>query len=1028
VISAFDATTLKASSGTILAANGQALGTGSIFLAASSLLPVTVSGSNQYQVNGAGSLSFYGPAESSLGVSGNWNNYSANVTGNASITLTVPDRALTLNGKVLPAGTYTITTNSATLSGSGNTTSANFAGSASITATNGTVNLGAGSGNITLGGKSLDVSSGATLDGYTGSITVAAGGGNDADNVTLKGNAANVLTVSATPNTLTTDQNTPVTFKANVNTSFADTYNLIAQAPPGWTVTIDSKGNLSATPAPGLQNGTYSLQIIAQSTTNPNLVAQTTVNVAITPTQPGLTLKVNSDPLFTVPFNGAQVPTAFQAVIHNTGPIADTYNLAFSNVPAGFTVLNSGTSLTIPAGQTGTLGIYLQPTGSQLPAPGTQVSFNVTATSTTNSAITQTQDVLFTMPPINAVNVSDDPTQVNTLPGLGGTTTLTLQNVGNESENEAVLVTSTPGLTVTGLSSPVSLGIGASATQTLTLTPDANTPLNSILQATVEIGPAATKNTVAVVNVNPSTSFVQAGQPVSISADVLNGVTQTKQAQAFFTVTNSAGKVVFTSKPASLTLSVLTNVASVNLGSLDTSGLASGQYTIQVSIADSSGKPIAGATGTGSLVIGAPVTASLTVSSDVLSPTDPNSVTNTLTVESPTGAKSNQSVTATVTVPTSGVAAVVPNSFSVLPNQVIAGNGSETLVWNLTLAPGASTQITWQTTLNGLAAGQVVAVATGATIQVGSQKFTLPGSNVAGIPETQTLEIPVKVVAPGVPAISNAAVAAHQIGNTNLANQLNDLSTALTNLVQNPTSAVYNSQAVAAITSIVSQVTNDPFLAPFASGLTAGSTAISRATTVTAVQTAVTNLGTALNAFSQAITDEAAHGFTLSLSPSVAVVEPSAPETFDILLTNKGTAATTYDLSVSGLPSGVKAAFSQGKVTLQPGQSITSGNNAVTLTLTESGATLVPASFTVTAVAEGAPETTLGTPGQLTLRQESILVAGVTTNPAFTNAGGKVAVSAQIQDVVNEPKQVMASYTVTDSNGKSTPLPRTPRP
>ena len=111
----------------------------------------------------------------------------------------------------------------------------------------------------------LDLTNGTTLDGYTGSITVTAGGGNNTDSVTLNGNAANVLTVSATPTTLTTDQNTPVTFQANVNTSLADTYTITAQAPAGWTVTIDSSGNVTATPAPGLQGGTYPIQIIAQS-------------------------------------------------------------------------------------------------------------------------------------------------------------------------------------------------------------------------------------------------------------------------------------------------------------------------------------------------------------------------------------------------------------------------------------------------------------------------------------------------------------------------------------------------------------------------------------------------------------------------------------------------------------------------------------------------------------------------------------------------------------------------------------------
>ena len=107
---------------------------------------------------------------------------------------------------------------------------------------------------------------------------------------------------------------------------------------------------------------------------------------------------------------------------------------------------------------------------------------------------------------------------------------------------------------------------------------------------------------------------------------------------------------------------------------------------------------------------------------------------------------------------------------------------------------------------------------------------------------------------------------------------------------------------------------------------------------------------------------------------------------------------------MSGLPAGVTAAFSQtvGDAPAGPVASPT-GSTTVTLTLTESGDTLIPANFTVTATAEDAPEITLSTPGQLTLRDESILVAGVATNPPFTNPGGQVDVTAQIQSVVNEP-------------------------
>src|SRR5262249_11879582 len=83
--------------------------------------------------------------------------------------------------------------------------------------------------------------------------------------------------------------------------------------------------------------------------------------------------------------------------------------------------------------------------------------------------------------------------------------------------------------------------------------------------------------------------------------------------------------------------------------------------------------------------------------------------------------------------------------------------------------------------------------------------------------------------------------------------------------------------------------------------------------------------------------------------------------------------------------------------------------------------------FNVVATAAGAAEITRGTPGQLTLRTESIIASGVAANPPFTQPGGTVAISAQVQAVVNEPTQVMASYTVADSTGKrlftSTPVP-----
>jgi uncharacterized membrane protein/sugar lactone lactonase YvrE len=789
--SSFLASSLGATAATVVDSQGTNVGSGTVALSTQASTAVSLFGQTQYNVNGQASLSFYGPAETSLGVSGNWNNYSATVTGNVSIALTVPAGALTLNGQALPAGTYTITTSSATLSGSGPSTSPNFSGSASITATNGVINLGPGSGNVTVGGNPLNVGSGAALTGYTGSITVAASGGNNTDNVTLNGNAGNVMTVSATPNALTTDQNTPVTFQANVNTSFADTYNLTATAPQGWKVAIDSKGNVSATPAPGLQGGTYPIQVIAQSATNSDLVARTIVNVTITPTAPGINFSVVPDTQITVPFNGAQLPTAFRASIQNLGPSADTYNLTFANVPTGFTVLDSGTSVTVPAGQTGILGLYLQPNAGQpIPPPGTQLSFTVTATSMADPSISKTQAVTFTVPAIDAITLTSTPTTLNTTLGAPVSATLTLTNAGNVPETVSLADTLPAGLTASSLS-PVSLAVGQSMTETVTLTPAASVPLNSTLQATI----------------------------------------------------------------------------------------------------------------------------------------------------------------------------------------------------TATYGPSAS-------------------------------------------PQTQTVALPVNVVVPGAAAIANASVAASQLSNTNLANRLSDLSTALTNLVQNPTSAVYKSQALADTDAISGLLAADPFVASAAAGLATPRAELAAATTASAVQTAVTDLGNALQSLAMSLGDEAAHGFTLALSPNSALALPSSPADFGLNLQNNGNQATTYDLSVTGLPGSVTAVFTQNgqsiqKVTLQPGQSLSN----VTLALTETGGSLFPTGFTVTATAEGAAEITQSASGTVAVRPTFVAVTEVDPSPPFTNPGTPVDVTAKLFNSVNQQLQAQASYTVTGSGGNvvftSTPVPLT---
>ncbi len=1077
-----------------------------------------------------------------------------------------------------------------------------------------------------------------------------------------------------------------------------------------------------------------------------------------------------------------QVPTSFQAVIDNTGPAADTYNLTFPTVPAGFTVLNSDTSATIPAGATGILGIYLQPSGT-LPLPGTAESFSVTATSATTSSITQTVTETFDMPPVYAVTVTDNPTSLNTTPGAPVQTTLTITNVGNETYDAAVSPTLPSGWTISGGNTPVSLAVGASTSETVTITPPANAPLNSLQNVTLAYGQGEAQNAVSVTAVTPNPSTVEAGTPVDVTAGILAGVTQAEQGTVSYSVTTSQGTI--NSTPVAISLPEVIGLSTIDLGNLNTANLSPGTYTINVTVNDAGGNVIA--TGQGEVFVDAPIAATQSLSTSTLAPTsgtvtntlsiaaqaqlgqvatdsqaasvvtsgnyaysigtsditivnvsNPSSptvvgtfgsgtlnsvstnlgalagndlvvasstasgtfnflvyslanptsptllsntainyqiaeipyslfvqgttayvvtdgidwsgagpstitdqngdllaidfstpaspsvvgslisnatapsggtgningaaavssslaysvgststgsatqagsgqlqvvnianpatlaVTDTLTIpnsvqaiavavqgnqalvvgttggwESPfenapdnltgnitltllnianpadpviltstsvsgasvssagtvdivalgggqfaisdvlsngapvvlvvdgshpaslgvttfsgagavsgmavsggvlyastaaglsvyqAGSITNMPATVTVQVPTTTGVSIVANSFNVAPTQIATGATSETLTWNFS-SPAAipSGGITWQTSIANLQAGQALPVTLGTTVQytalgaAGSEN--LPPLVVAGLPAVQTLTVPVEIAAPGVAALADAAAAANQVGNTNLANQFNDLSTALTGLVQTPTSTVYLSEAQAAITSIVSQLLNDPFLSPFAASLTAASAALGAATTASQINTALVNLGDALESLAQAISDEAAFGFTIRLADSAAEAESTGPSVFDIDMTNNGSQTATYNFSVSGLPANVTATFSQSSVTLAAGASI-STTTPVTVSFSESGATLTAFSFTVTATAQEASEITQGTTGQVVLRPEVVLVGAVTPGPLFTNAGGQVNVSVKIESSLNESRQFAVSYSVPD--GKGTTITSTP--
>ena len=184
---------------------------------------------------------------------------------------------------------------------------------------------------------------------------------------------------------------------------------------------------------------------------------------------PGITLETVTDAAFSAKTDDNQIPSAFRARISNTG-IDDDFTLG-GTAPAGWELLTARGINLIPAGITGEVSAFLRPLEeTPVPAPGTVISFDLTAARSDNPAASLTQTVDFTMPKIYNILAETLPDTLYTSPDGTAETTISVTNTGNVAQAVSLTLDLPANFIAADILSPVFLDPGQSSTQTVSFT------------------------------------------------------------------------------------------------------------------------------------------------------------------------------------------------------------------------------------------------------------------------------------------------------------------------------------------------------------------------------------------------------------------------------------------------------------------------------------------------------------------------------------------------------------------------------
>ncbi|HRQ38150.1 MAG TPA: PKD domain-containing protein [Chloroflexota bacterium] len=457
------------------------------------------SGALSYQQSGPGGMGFYAAAVSGLGSGAYGEATAVTLTPATTAELHLRGASATLNGQVYSGDLTLVTTMPVAVQNKGVTAAPHFAPSASLAANNASLGLPPTSGTLTIGGTAVSLQDGLLLPNFNGTIAVSEATA-ATDQVSLAGDA-HYVRLATSPANSTTTPGSPATFQAAISANFSDSYTVTLSA-PGWDTAVAADGSLTVTPTLTTPPGDYTLLLTAQSGLYPTAVAAAEHTVTVNPMQ-GVDVSIQPDPIYTIPFgtptdpanpttnNGqAQIPgAAYTVQIVNRSSQPHTFDVSVTGMAPDWLIFageegQTAVQITLPAGGSTWMGLYVQPATPTLPAPGSSYPFAVTAVASTNPTITDSDNTSFVMPAIPFQHLWLEPTSLFALSDAEAEFTVYLRNVGNAPGSFDLAARLPAGWQLTGLQSPVLVNPGQTSSQVVTLDVPA-APLGSAHQVTL---------------------------------------------------------------------------------------------------------------------------------------------------------------------------------------------------------------------------------------------------------------------------------------------------------------------------------------------------------------------------------------------------------------------------------------------------------------------------------------------------------------------------------------------------------------